>query len=92
MAKYGVISSSLRDMFSAGGKATFKGETLPKYFKYLLDQLDQILTHMNQMPMQLFEEYWPKFDVNEHKVIKYWLNKIMVEPKKTLNVAMFVIS
>ncbi|RYV00927.1 hypothetical protein SOPP22_19240 [Shewanella sp. OPT22] len=76
VAKKGIVHTSLRDTFSAGGKFAFDNDELPKYFKRILEKqsLSQIRQAILGIAPELIEEYWEVDDIDNR--IKIWLEKV----------------
>ncbi len=69
--EYGIVSSSLRDSFSAGGKVTLiidavKYKNIPKVFGRLIEYIDLIKDSINEVVPSDLTEYWqlPKSKAN----------------------------
>jgi hypothetical protein len=80
VTKKGIIHPSIRDAFTAGGQMTFKNRPIPKYFKFLINNIEQVLQHFNHIPTLLFEEYWTDYNPDLN-LIDQWYAKIVVEIK-----------
>ncbi len=76
-SKKGLISRSLRDMFSSGGKYLYKGQKIPKYFKYILEEgnVKSLLSALEQTPTEYFEEYWTSFNI-DIPVKEQWVKEV----------------
>ncbi len=77
VAKKGVVHTSLRDTFSAGGKYIFENKELPKYVKRIVERqsLKQIRHAILNVSPELIEEYWGTTSIDDR--IHFWLEKVI---------------
>ena len=76
VAKKGIVHTSLRDTFSAGGKYIFNGIEVPKYFKTITDneRLKNIADCLQQLPEDIINEYWQTQSSDNR--LNVWLEKV----------------
>lgn len=72
VAKYGVINSSFRDLFSAGGKVSLKvGDVkflrLPRVYLYLHRDFKDIVELVKNLPLTEAKFYWQLRELPEEK-------------------------
>ena len=81
VAKKGIVYTSLRDAFSAGGKFIFNGIEIPKYFKIITDpiRLNRIYQSLTNLHPDLLEEYW-EITGQENRT-EIWLQKVSLQIK-----------
>lgn len=63
VVRHSILSTSLRDTFSAGGKVTLivKGDEIqqvPKVFKHLQDNVGDIISELINLPIEEIHRYW----------------------------------
>ena len=79
VSKYQVVSPSLRDSFSAGGKVNINGHSFPKVVGTLMEHIDRIIGKINSIPLDDIAHYWKMEIDNFSKKDRFmmWLSKIM---------------
>jgi len=87
VSKYGIVSPSLRDSFTAGGQFNFdfKGvpyKNVPKVFEHLINSAEDVFIYLlNQSNFEL-SHYWWNARVNDKNKIMTWI-ELVSEHSKT---------
>lgn len=84
VANYSVVDSSLRDKFTAGGRATLiiNGEIfsdLPKIFETFQNLSDQFMVEMKNASPEDIEEFWNSYNLQNDTPdnrLTYWLDHV----------------
>lgn len=67
LQEYQIVSSSLRDAFTAGGQADLVIGNLPykvgKIYKKLYDNAKELENRLSEMPIEKLEEYWSIYNI-----------------------------
>jgi hypothetical protein len=96
--RYGIVDSSLRDRFSAGGTVTLtlgKDEytNLPRVYGHLRDNCAEILEAVKKIPTDDIKYYWDiSFDPTEKQKIVEWRKRIIAYSKRTTDNAEEIIT
>src|SRR5690606_11745588 len=81
VVKHQLVSPSLRDSFSAGGKASIGGYEFPRVAKTLVDNMENALTHFRKLDREDLAYYWRKdldsLPKRESTLFDYWLTMVM---------------
>ncbi len=77
ISRYGVVCSSIRDIFSAKGQVTIHDSQCPRIFGYAQDHLRLIKTHLDKAEGEDLLHYWGKDDTNID-----WLENRFLQWKK----------
>ena len=79
-AEYGVVSHSLRDMFSAGGKIRVKIDSnefsIPRIFNILVSQRNKIHNLFNEIDIELLSEHWQPDLYNQYNALQRWIKLV----------------
>ncbi|MBD3329353.1 hypothetical protein GF357_02560 [Candidatus Dojkabacteria bacterium] len=85
LQRFGALSSSLRDIFSAGGQVDLsiggKKSKYPRVLGKLNENSDRIMELISTIPAELFNTYWSKFNHSED-LIKQWFREVDVKAGK----------
>lgn len=84
VANYSVVDSSLRDKFTAGGRATLtsNGEVfnnLPKIFETFQNLSDQFIVEIKNVSSEDIEEFWNSYNLQNDTLdnrLTYWLDVV----------------
>jgi len=82
-SRYGIVDSSLRDRFTAGGKVTIKVSNnsyvnVPRIFKNLNDSFSKVLKVIRSAEIDDLKYYWSKDDLRIYdKLIEIWLRLVL---------------
>jgi hypothetical protein len=83
LQKYESYNSSLRDLFSSGGRVniTIEGEhcNIPASLNRLLKSKNNIKKCLSSLDRELFKTFWDKTDIdslNEKQLLEVWLDKV----------------
>jgi len=71
--EHGIVSSSLRDSFSAGGKTSFKYrkvsfKKVPQVYGRFIDMRSDVFYELRNMPLEVIAEYW---GIGEKKISEF---------------------
>lgn len=95
-ARHGVVDSSLRDRFSAGGQCTLKIATksyskLPRVFAYLQQDLSEISQCVKRLSSDEAAFYWKlSTPPKTSKLVQYWAQKVVEQIEDDSNLKTFV--
>ena len=91
VARHGLTSTSLRDLFSAGGSVSIKlngktYNTLPKVFKHLHDNFTAVLNEITLLSSSETIQYWQRKTSYSTKesLIKLWTTQVIAHAKTNL--------
>ncbi|HAW57866.1 MAG TPA: hypothetical protein DCX03_02430 [Bacteroidales bacterium] len=90
-AKHGVVASSLRDSFSAGGQVSIsigrrRYEKLPQVFKHLKDNIKDVIDIVLSLTPDDVAFYWRvKDNVNQEDIVTLWIEQIIANSKLILD-------
>lgn len=85
LQRFGALSSSLRDIFSAGGRTEIvldgKTASYPRVVGRLNENLDKLMELITTIPADLFMNYWDKFSTTGD-LMSQWLCEIEIKAGK----------
>jgi len=90
-AHRGVVDSSLRDRFTAGGKADIvvKGRTyskVPKIFFHLKNNLEEVIEKVMEIDTDDAKHYWDlKRSITKDQLLHEWVHLVLENSAKTLD-------
>lgn len=82
-ARHGIVDSSLRDKFSAGGKVDLVVDNrtyqkLPRVFLHLKNNASEIIESVKRIPPEEAKYYWDlPFEPNQNQKISEWTKKVI---------------
>jgi hypothetical protein len=87
----GVVDSSLRDRFTAGGQETIaisgkKYGDIPKIFFHLENNIDKVVKYVKKLDLEEAKHFWKiKTDLGAYDLLPTWLDMVIKYGEKSLN-------
>lgn len=84
VSRFGVVNHALRDTFTAGGKIKIQGVMFPQIFKYIADDLNNIITNVDKIQKDDISYYW-KIDMPIINKVDEWKKQCLLYCKSSLD-------
>ncbi len=84
VSRFGVVNHALRDTFTTGGQIKIQGVMFPQIFKYIVGDLNNIITNVNEIQEDDVSYYW-EIDVSISNKTDMWKQQCLLHCKNSLN-------
>ncbi len=88
VSRFGIVNHALRDTFTAGGQIKIQGVMFPQIFKYLVSDLNNIITNIDKIQEDDIGYYW-EMDMPTANKIDEWKKQCLLHCKNSLNKTQF---
>ncbi len=90
--QHGILNSSLRDIFSAGGQCTILIDSesyhdVPQVFKSFWDSRKEFFNILKNYPIKLLRYYWDEESLSEDEKIRHWAELFWAHAEKNSKIS-----
>lgn len=84
VSRFGIVNHALRDTFTAGGQIKIQGVMFPQIFKYIVSDLNNIITNVNKIQEDDMSYYW-NIDAPVSNKTDMWKQQCLLYCANSLN-------